>query len=85
MQAAFHFLVSSGLLPPVPLATPALVCQTVGVCPGGAGVSWVVGHNCLGAALGGLGTLLEELAVIGLVVNTPCGVNLPDMLTSCRD
>ena len=85
MTAASHLHLHSGLLSPVPPATPARGCQIVGVCPGGAGVSWTVGDTRLGAVLGGLGTLLEELVVVGLLANTPCGVNLPVMLTSCRD
>ena len=70
MRAAFHFLTSSGLLPPVPLATPARVCHTCGACPGGAGISWDVVGNPLGAALGGLGGLVELVLLEPFVCST---------------
>ena len=53
MHAAFHFLIPSGLLPPVPPTTPARICHTLGACPGGAGISWEVCGNPLGAVVGG--------------------------------
>ena len=61
MHAAFHFLTSSGLLSPVPLATPARVCHTCGARPGGAGISWDVLGNPLGAVFGGCVRGLVEL------------------------
>ena len=63
MHAAFHFLISSGLLSPVPLATPARICHTCGACPGGAGISWDIVGNPLGAVLGGCVGGLAELVL----------------------